>query len=57
MLHSAGFGTMRVHQRLKAGRAIALCWMAKAPSSARLRMLREMVGALESLSADRPLVL
>lgn len=48
---------MRVHQRLKAGRAIALCWMAKAPSSARLRMLREMVGALESLSADRPLVL
>jgi len=33
VLRSMTGGTMRVHQRLKAGRAITLCWMAKMPSS------------------------
>ena len=32
MLRSASCGMMRVHQRLNAGRAITLCWIANRPS-------------------------
>ncbi|MNN50906.1 hypothetical protein D3C81_1655160 [compost metagenome] len=33
MLRSAAGGIQRVHQALKAGRAIRLCWTEKIPSS------------------------
>ena len=36
VLRSIGAGTIRVHQRLKPGRAITLCWTANTPSSAAL---------------------
>jgi len=36
VLRSTGLGTIRVHQRLKPGRAMIMCWTAKRPSSSAL---------------------
>ena len=51
MLRSAASGTMRVHQRLNAGRAITLCWTANRPSSPRSmsRAVRNGTSRAESI--------
>jgi len=53
VLRSTAFGTKRVHQRLSAGRAITLCWIAKPPSSSRLT-ISALAGAPSKAQLGRP---